>query len=66
MAAEVGGRACLGSLRKTGSSFWVNRIRQERTAASLYTRPQSSGPLFAQGGSGGQGTWGLHTLKGEE
>lgn len=47
MAAEVG--ACLGSLRKTGSSFWVNRLRQERTAASLYTQPQSSGPLLARG-----------------
>ena len=52
MAAEVRGRVCLGSLRKTGSSFWVNRIRQECTAASLYTRPQSSGPLFARGGQG--------------
>lgn len=55
MAAEVRGRVCLGSLRKTGSSFWVNRIRQECTAASLYTRPQSSGPLFARGGQGGGG-----------
>ena len=66
MSAEVGGRACLGSLRKTGSSFWINRIRQECTAASLYTRSQSSGPLFAQGGGRGWGTWGLHTLKREE
>ena len=42
---------------RTGSSFRVNMIRQERPAASLYTCHQSSGPLS------GQGMCGLHTLK---
>lgn len=43
--------------RRTGSSFRVNMIRQERPAASLHTWYQSSGTLS------GQGMCGLHTLK---